>query len=117
MVEAADLADRGLVIRCGAGAKKTRLLYSRLSEPVRCAKCKAPITAPSGPIDIHSAADFDRLVASSSLPIVVDYWAPWCGPCPMVAPELQKVAAGQSGRMLVVKANTDEPSDPGQRFA
>ncbi len=117
MAETVDLDERGLVIPCAACGQKNRLLYSRLSEPVRCAKCKAPITAPSGPIDIHSAADFDRLVASSSLPIVVDYWAPWCGPCRMVAPGLQKVAARQSGRMLVVKVNTDELSDLGQRFA
>jgi len=55
-------------------------------------------------------------VASSSVPVVVDYWAPWCGPCRMVAPELQKVAARQAGKALVVKVNTDELSDLGQRF-
>src|SRR5207302_8488263 len=60
--------------------------------------------------------DFDRLVAQASLPTVVDYWAPWCGPCRMVAPEVQKVAARQAGRMIVVKVNTDELSDLGQRF-
>jgi thioredoxin 2 len=68
------------------------------------------------PIEIHSAADFDRLVANASLPIVVDYWAPWCGPCRMVAPEMQKVATRQAGRMLVVKVNTDDVSELGQRF-
>jgi thioredoxin 2 len=58
-----------------------------------------------------------RLVARSSLPVVVDYWAPWCGPCRMVAPELQKVAARQAGRVIVVKVNTDELPDLGERFA
>jgi thioredoxin 2 len=47
---------------------------------------------------------------------VVDYWAPWCGPCRMVAPELQKVAARQAGHLLVVKVNTDALPDLGQRF-
>jgi len=117
MAGTVDLDDRGLVTACASCGQKNRFLYARLSDAVRCAKCKAPIAAPSEPIDIHSAADFDRLVASSSLPIVVDYWAPWCGPCRMVAPELQKVAARQAGRMLVVKVNTDELSDLGQRFA
>ena len=49
------------------------------------------------------------------LPVVVDYWAPWCGPCGMMAPELQKVASRLAGKVLVVKVNTDELSDLGQR--
>src|SRR5436305_9863091 len=116
MAGTVDLDDRGLVMPCAACGQKNRLLYSRLSDPVRCAKCKASIGAPSAPIDIHSTSDFDRLIASSSLPIVVDYWAPWCGPCRMVAPELQKVAARQAGRILVVKVNTDVLNDLGARF-
>jgi thioredoxin 2 len=55
-------------------------------------------------------------MASASVPVIVDYWAPWCGPCRMVAPELQKVAARQAGKALVIKVNTDELSDLGQRF-
>ena len=65
---------------------------------------------------MRASADFDRLVARASLPVVVDYWAPWCGPCRMVAPELQKVAARRPGRVLVVKVNTDVLTDLGQRF-
>ncbi len=63
-----------------------------------------------------TTADFDRLVAQSSLPVVVDYWAPWCGPCRMVAPELEKVAARQAGKALVVKVNTDRLTDLGDRY-
>jgi len=111
-----ELDDRGLVVPCGSCGQKNRLAYQRLGDPLRCAKCKASIPAPSVPIEIHLSADFDRLVESASLPVVVDYWAPWCGPCRMVAPELQKVAARQAGRVLVVKVNTDELSDLGQRF-
>ena len=111
-----DLDDRGLVVACQACGKKNRLAYERLGDPVRCGQCKEPLTAPRVPIEIEQSADFDRLVARASLPVVVDYWAPWCGPCRMVAPELQKVAARQSGRVLVVKVNTDALSDIGQRF-
>jgi len=113
---AVDLDDRGIVTPCPACGQKNRLTYERLGEAVRCAKCKQSLEPPSEPLDIHSSADFDRLVAHASLPIVVDYWAPWCGPCRMVAPELQKVAARQAGKAIVVKVNTDELADLGERF-
>src|SRR5438105_129765 len=116
MATTVDLDDRGIVVSCASCGKKNRLAYERLGEAVRCGQCKQPLTAPGVPIELRSSADFDRLVAKSSLPVVVDYWAPWCGPCRMVAPELQKVAARQAGHMIVVKVNTDELSDLGQRF-
>jgi thioredoxin 2 len=111
-----QMDDRGIVVACGACGKMNRLAYERLDDAVRCGQCKEPLTAPAVPIDVRATADFDRLVAKASVPVVVDYWAPWCGPCRMVAPELQKVASRQAGRMLVVKVNTDELSDLGQRY-
>ena len=111
-----ELDDRGLVVPCAACGKRNRLAYERLGDPVRCGQCKQPLTPPGTPIELHSSADFDRLVARASIPVVVDYWAPWCGPCRMVAPELLKVAARQAGHLIVVKVNTDELSDLGQRF-
>ncbi len=111
-----ELDARGLIVACPSCGQKNRLTYQRLADPVRCARCKTSIPPPASPIDIHSTADFDRLVGSASLPIIVDYWAPWCGPCRMVGPELQKVAARQAGRVLAIKVNTDELSDLGQRF-
>jgi thioredoxin 2 len=109
------LDDAGIVIACESCGQRNRLAYERLGDPVRCGRCKTPLTAPGVPIEIGSSADFDRLVARASVPVVVDYWAPWCGPCRMVAPELEKVAARQSGRLLVVKVNTDELTDLGER--
>ena len=111
-----DFDDRGLIVSCGSCGKKNRLAYERLGDAVICGQCKQPIKMVAEPIELHSSADFDRLVAKASVPIVVDYWAPWCGPCRMVAPELQKVAARQAGQAVVVKVNTDELADLGQRF-
>ena len=68
------------------------------------------------PIEISSSEDFDQLVAKSRVPVVVDYWAPWCGPCRVVAPEVAKVASRAAGRFVVVKVNTDVLSDLGERF-
>jgi thioredoxin 2 len=110
------LDERGVIVACAACGRKNRLSYARLGDAVQCGDCKQPIKAPAEPIEVHSSSDFDRLIANSSLPVVVDYWAPWCGPCRMVAPELQKVAARQAGQAIVVKVNTDELSDLGQRF-
>ncbi len=103
-----ELDERGIVITCTSCGQKNRLTYERLAESVRCGRCKQAISAPDTPIEVRTAAEFDRLVARSSLPVVVDYWAPWCGPCRMVAPELQKVASRRSGQILVVKVNTDD---------
>lgn len=111
-----DLDDRGLVVACGACGQKNRLAFDRLGEAVRCGTCKTAIAVPSTPLEVGSTADFDRLIAHTSVPVLVDYWAPWCGPCRAVAPELAKVAARAAGRLLVVKVNTDELADLGQRF-
>ena len=111
-----ELDDRGLVVSCASCGQKNRLAYGRLGDEVRCGRCRQPLKAPGEPIELHSTADFDRLVAQASVPVVVDYWAPWCGPCRMVAPEIAKVAARKAGQALVVKVNTDELVDLGQRY-
>jgi thioredoxin 2 len=109
------LDDGGVIVSCTCG-QQNRLAFTRLGETVQCGKCKTQLPAPSAPIEVDSTAHFDALITHASLPVVVDFWAPWCGPCRMVAPELQKVATRQAGRVLVVKVNTDELGDLGERF-
>lgn len=59
------------------------------------------------PIHVTDAA-FEQAVLQSGLPVIVDFWAPWCGPCKMIAPTLEKLAAEYAGKLMVAKINTDE---------
>ena len=67
------------------------------------------------PVHVTDAA-FEKVVLKSTLPVVVDFWAPWCGPCRMVAPVLDKIAKEQEGKLIIAKVNTDENSEWAARY-
>jgi thioredoxin 2 len=110
------LDGRGVIVSCPACGRTNRLPYATLRKQARCGYCKAAIEAPNVPVEARSSAAFDAAASTSALPLVVDFWAPWCGPCRMVAPELEKVARAHAGRWLVVKVNTDEQEELGARY-
>jgi thioredoxin 2 len=112
----ATLDTVGVVIPCAQCGQRNRLQYGRINADTRCGKCKAALGPPAEPIEVPDASTFDALIANAQVPVVVDFWAPWCGPCRMVAPEIARVAASNPGRLIVVKVNTDAVSDLGERF-
>jgi thioredoxin 2 len=114
---AGSTLDRsGVIVPCPQCGRANRLPYPALEKTTRCGQCKTELQAPQAPIEVGDSAAFDAAAAQSVLPLVVDFWAPWCGPCRMVAPELERVARAAAGRYLVLKVNTDVLSDLGTRF-
>ena len=78
-----------------------------MGERARCGACGAELPPPAEPLAVDQAEELSQVLCESGLPVLVDFWAPWCGPCRTVAPEIGKVAADNAGRLLVVKVNTD----------
>jgi thioredoxin 2 len=112
----AQLDRKGVVTTCPTCRQRNRIAFSRLRATTQCGKCRASIKPPGEAIETPDAATFDAAIAQSDVPVVVDFWAPWCGPCRMVAPELAKVASAHRGEYLILKVNTDTIPELGERY-
>jgi thioredoxin 2 len=116
LIPCMKLDPNGVLVTCPSCATTNRIRYKGLERATRCAKCHTDLPRPNEPLDIGSAQEFDAVVTNSSVPIVVDFWAAWCGPCRMVAPEIKKAAEHLAGRALVLKVDTEAHPELSSRF-
>ena len=104
-----------MIRACAACGKENRIPVRHLADRGRCGACKAELAPLSEPIDVD-ARSFDEIIAGARVPVLVDFWAAWCGPCRMVAPEVKKVASQMAGKAIVLKVDTDANQQVAARF-
>ena len=104
-----------IIRSCPVCGKPNRVPAKHLADTGRCGACKSPLPPMAGPIEA-SAEEFDEVVRESKVPVFVDFWAVWCGPCRMAAPHVAQVARDLAGQAVVLKVDTERYPEVAARF-
>ena len=106
-----------MILDCPQCGTQNRVPVARITTAARCGHCKTALSPPDHPLAVHSEADFDELIRDATVPVLVDFWAAWCGPCRAVAPELEKLAREKAQAAVVAKVDTDALPTLAARYA